>query len=375
MRSSPHGPALVIWNKAAPASAATGVMSRRRRILVAAGLSGAAGCALVAAGCALSAPRWRGPAGPHFDGKRFRSIEPLDHGFSHFLRWMTHRERGPWRSFTDTPPGSAPPERVDGGRLRVTFVNHSTVLIQMDGLNILTDPVWSRRVSPFSFVGPRRHRPPGIRFSDLPPIDAVLVSHNHYDHMDIATLSRLARAHHPPVFVGLGNTAFLERHGVPRSRDLDWWESAPLAHGVTLTAVPARHFSSRSPFDRDRTLWCGWVVTGPSGSVYFAGDTGWGSHFQMIRDRFPDLRLALLPIGAYRPRWFMAQAHIDPEEAIRAQEILGAKTAVAIHFGTFAQADDGELEPVEALKAALARHPDPKPRFLALDNGEALEAP
>ena len=125
-----------------------------------------------------------------------------------------------------------------------------------------------------------------------------------------------------------------------------------------MTAVPARHFSSRSPFDRDRTLWCGYVVTGPSGSVYFAGDTGWGSHFRMIGERFPDLRLALLPIGAYRPRWFMAQAHIDPEDAIRAQEVLGAKTAIAIHFGTFAQADDGEFEPVEELKAALARHPD-----------------
>jgi L-ascorbate metabolism protein UlaG (beta-lactamase superfamily) len=350
-------------------------MSRGRKLLVAAGLSGAAGFALFAAGCALSAPRWRGRAGPNFDGKRFRSIEPLDHGFSDFFRWMTHRERGPWRSFTGTPPGPRPPQRVGEGKLRVTFVNHSTVLIQMDGLNILTDPVWSERVSPASFVGPRRHRPPGIRFSDLPPIDTVLVSHNHYDHMDVATLRRLAASHRPRVFVGLGNAAFLEKHGVPHSRDLDWWESVPLAPGVTLTAVPARHFSSRSPFDRDRTLWCGWVVTGPFGSVYFAGDTGWGSHFRMIRERFPNLRLALLPIGAYRPRWFMSQAHINPEEAIRAQEVLGAATAIAIHFGTFAQADDGEFEPVEELRAALARHPEPRPRFLALDNGESLDLP
>jgi hypothetical protein len=151
------------------------------------------------------------------------------------------------------------------------------------------------------------------------------------------------------------------------------WDSFPLAPGVTLTAVPARHFSSRSPFDRDRTLWCGWVVTGPSGSFYFAGDTGWGSHFQLIHDRFPNLRLAFLPIGAYRPRWFMSQAHIDPEEAVRAQETLGAETAVAIHFGTFAQADDGESEPIEALKSALARRPDSRPRFLVLDNGQSLE--
>jgi L-ascorbate metabolism protein UlaG (beta-lactamase superfamily) len=353
-------------------------VSRRRRAgLIAAGITGTAGLAFLAAGCALSASRWHGPVGPHFDGKRFRSIEPLDHGFADFLRWMTHRERGHWRSFTATPPGPRPPDRVGRGRLRVTFVNHATVLLQMDGVNFLTDPVWSDRVSPASFAGPRRHRPPGIRFEDLPPIDAVLVSHNHYDHMDLPTLRRLgaARPPRPRIFAGLGNAAFLAKHGVPGAKDLDWWDSVTLAPGVTLTSVPARHFSSRSPFDRDRTLWCGWVVTGPSGSFYFAGDTGWGSHFRMIHDRFPRLDLALLPIGAYRPRWFMSEAHIDPEEAVRAQGVVGAPVAIAIHFGTFAQADDGEAEPLEALKAALARRTDTKSRFLALDNGQSVELP
>ncbi|HYR45444.1 MAG TPA: MBL fold metallo-hydrolase [Thermoanaerobaculia bacterium] len=348
-------------------------MSRGRASLVAAGLSGAAGLAAVAVGCALSVPRWRGPHRSNFDGERFRSIEPLDHGIRDFLRWITNRDRGPWRDFTDTPPGGKPPERAGDGRLRVTFVNHSTVLVQMDGVNLLTDPVWSNRVSPVTWAGPRRHRHPGILFSDLPPIDAVLVSHNHYDHMDVPTLRRLAASRHPRIFVGLGNAAFLSGQGIANARDLDWWESVPLAPGVTLTAVPARHFSSRSPFDRDRALWCGFVVSGPLGSFYFAGDTGWGSHFQMIRDRFPNLNLALLPIGAYRPRWFMSQAHIDPEEAVRAHEVLGAQVSIAIHFGTFAQADDGELEPLDALKAALARRPEPRPRFLALDNGEFLE--
>lgn len=352
-------------------------MTRRRvKIVLAGATAAAAGAAFVAGGCALSAPRWHGPPSDHFDGKRFRSIEPPGrHAFGEFLRWMTHRDRGPWRDFTDTPPGAAPPERVAGGRLRVTFVNHSTVLIQVDGLNVLTDPVWSERVSPFAFVGPRRHRPPGIRFEDLPPIDAVLVSHNHYDHMDLATLRRLARAHRAPIFVGLGNARFLETHAISRARDLDWWESVALSDRVALTAVPARHFSARSPFDQNRTLWVGWVLAGPSGSVYFAGDTGWGSHFEAIARRFPNPRLALLPIGAYRPRWFMSPVHIDPEEALRAQDTLGAATSIAIHFGTFAQADDGEREPVEALEAALARRADPKPRFLVLDNGEAIEVP
>jgi hypothetical protein len=182
-------------------------MSRRSR-LIAAGLTGAAGFALVAAGSAFSAPRWRGAAGPHFDGKGFRSIEPIHQSFSDFLRWITNRDRGSWRPFTNTPPGPRPPERVNAGKTRVTFINHSTVLIQTDGLNILTDPIWSERVSPVSFAGPRRHRPPGILFSDLPAIDAVLISHNHYDHMDLPTLRRLATAHHPRVFAGPATPRF-----------------------------------------------------------------------------------------------------------------------------------------------------------------------
>jgi len=344
--------------------------------LVLAGLSAAAGAVFVGIGCSLSAPRYRGPLSDHFDGERFRSIEPTgtDRGLLH---WLLHRQRGPWSDRPDAPPGPKPPERVSGGELRVTFVNHATVLVQMDGVNVLTDPVWSERVSPFSSVGPKRHRPPGIRFEELPPLDAILVSHNHYDHMDVATLRRLASRRGPaaPVFVGLGNSAILEKERIPGARDLDWWQSAPVAGGVTVTAVPARHFSSRSPFDRDRTLWCGFVVSGPSGSYYFAGDTGWGSHFAAIGRRFPNLRLAMLPIGAYRPRWFMSPVHIDPDQAVRAQEALGAKTAVAIHWGTFAQADDGEREPVEDLAMSLASRPDPKPRFLVLENGESAEVP
>ena len=350
-------------------------MPKRGAPIVLSGIVVAVGAAFIGAGCALSAPRYHGPRSDHFDGKRFRSAEPLDSSFGDFLKWITNRDRGPWRDFTDTPRGGKPPERVGTGRLRVTFVNHATLLIQIDGVNILTDPVWSKRVSPVSWAGPRRHRPPGIRFEDLPPIDAVLVSHNHYDHMDVPTLRRLAEAHRPIVFVGLGNTKFLENQDVAGARDLDWWESTPLGGGVTVTAVPARHFSTRGFLDRDRTLWCGFVVHGPSGSVYFAGDTGWGSHFEKIGRRFPNLRLALLPIGAYRPRWFMAAAHIDPGDAVRAHDTLGAATTIPMHFGTFAQADDGETEPIEELGAVLARRSDPKPRFLLLDNGESVEVP
>ena len=350
------------------------LVPRARVPLILAGLSAAVGTAFVAVGCALSAPRYHGRESDHFDGERFRSMDPAETGRG-FLRWILNRDRGPWRDRVDAPYAAKPAERVGGGAFRVTFVNHSSVLVQMDGVNVLTDPVWSNRVSPFTWVGPRRHRAPGIRFEDLPPLDAVLVSHNHYDHMDVSTLRRLAAARPAPVFVGLGNASFLERERVPRARDLDWWQSVQIGKGVTVTAVPARHFSSRSPFDGNRTLWCGFVVSGPSGSWYFAGDTGWGSHFEAIARRFPDLRLAMLPIGAYRPRWFMSPVHIDPDAAVRAHEVLGARTSLAIHWGTFAQADDGELEPVADLEAALAVRPDPKPRFLVLENGEAADVP
>ena len=343
--------------------------------LAAAGIAGAIGAAAVATGCALSVSWWKGPRTDHFDGKLFHNLEPRARMSGSFWKWMWNRERGPWRDFTDTPPGPPPPRRVADGRLRATFINHATVLLQMDGVNVLTDPVWAKRVSPFSFVGPRRHRPPGVRLEDLPPIDVVIVSHNHYDHMDVETLRRIARRDSPPIFVGLNNAAYLAGRGVRGARDLDWWDSVALPTGVTITAVPARHFSSRGPYDGNRALWCGFVVTGASGSFYFAGDTGWGSHFSLIARRFPRLRLALLPIGAYRPRWFMSPVHIDPEEAVCAHETLRATTSLAIHYGTFAQADDGELEPQEALRGALAERSEPRPRFLLLDNGESAEIP
>ena len=326
---------------------------------------------LALAAASVSPPRgWTDPA--EYDGTRFHQPEPLTTGFSDWLR-REGVSRGRWRSFTNTPPGPPPPRCVDGGRLRVTFVNHSTVLIQVDGWNILTDPTWAERSAPA--VGARRRRPPGLRFEDLPPIDAVLVSHDHHDHMDLPTLERLQAAWRPRIYTGLGNAAFLERHGIRGAKELDWWQSVPLDDAVVLTAVPARHMSGRSLFGRDRTLWCGFVLSGPSGSVYFAGDTGWGSLFAPIGEAFPDLRLALLPIGGFQPSWYMREQHLGPEDAVAAHRLLGAETSVPIHFGTFPNAADGELEPATTLRRALASAPDVEPHFIILDNGESLEVP
>jgi L-ascorbate metabolism protein UlaG (beta-lactamase superfamily) len=314
---------------------------------------------------------WHGAATDHFDGTRFHSAEPVHTSFGDWLKRVFTKHQRPWRDFTDTPPGPPPQARVAGGAMRVTFVNHATVLLQMDGVNVLTDPTWAKRTIPI--VGSRRHRPPGLRLEDLPPIDAVLLSHDHHDHMDLPTLRRLATAFHPVIFTGLGNAAYLARKGVPGGRDLDWWQSAEIAPGVRVTAVPARHHSGRGMFDPDRSLWCGFVVSGPAGAAYFAGDTGDGSHFAKIAERFSPLRLALLPIGGFVPEWYMRAQHMGPQDAVRAAIALGAATCVPIHFGTFPVSDDAEFQPVEELRAALAQAAEPKPRFVILDNGQSLE--
>lgn len=332
--------------------------------------------AIVTGGCSLFSTRgYRGLPSDHFDGQRFHNqIVHEERGLLDLLRWRFDRDAGPWREYTAEPPGPPPPRRVGAGELRVTFVSHSTVLVQQDGVNVLTDPVFSDRVGPFSWIGVRRHRPPGIRFEDLPPIDLVLLSHNHYDHLDLPTLERLVERDRPRIVSGLGNRDLLLENGIGAAAvELDWWDSIEL-RGLRITAVPAAHWSNRGLADRRTTLWCGFVIEGVAGRTFFAGDTGYGPHFAEIRERLGAPRLALLPIGAFRPRWFMEPHHLDPADAVMAHRELGASTSMAIHWGTFSLADDGEWEPVESLQAILARADD-APRFWALGHGEGRDVP
>jgi len=325
--------------------------------------------------CAFSVRGYQGPKSDHFDGERFHTPGQDTHvTLTKLLRWMTSREPGPWSDHPDAPPGPPPPRKVGPGELRTTFIGHATVLVQMDGVNVLTDPIYSDRASPFSTVGPKRHRPPGIRFEDLPPIHAVVLSHNHYDHMDLPTLKRLQDQYpRMKILAGLGNRQFLESKGLNHVHDLDWWQPVQVGD-VEIVATPTKHGSNRGMCDRNKTLWLGYAMKGTRGTVYFAGDTGYGAHFAQTRETLGPMRLAILPIGAFRPEWFMSPVHMGPREAVQAQKDLKAPKAMAIHFGTFSLADDGELEPVEKLQEALAAEVPP-PDFWVLGFGEGRAVP
>lgn len=309
--------------------------------------------ALLYLGLALDGSGYNGPVSDHFDGRRFHMAIPRERHLGDYVEWLVQREPGPWRDYEAIAPGPPPPRRVLGEALWVTPINHSTVLIQTAGLNILTDPIWSHRASPFSFMGPDRHIPPGIRFEDLPPIDAVLISHSHYDHMDLPTLKRLWERDRPRIFVGLGNAGTLRAAGIGEVSETDWWQTRDLMPGVQVHGVPAQHWTSRGLFDRNRTLWLGYVLETPGGAIYFAGDTGFGPHYAAIATRFPALRLALLPIGAYLPRWFMQPVHMNPSEAVATWRMLGAASGLPIHYGTFRLAEEGQDQPPGDLAQAL----------------------
>ncbi len=321
---------------------------------------------------ACATPAYRGPTSAHFDGARFHN-DPRVHDVTagDLLHWWATANPIAWPDWVDWAPGRGPTRpaaTVGGDTVRITFVNHSTMLVQMAGVNLLTDPVWSERVGPTSWLGPRRHHAPGIRFEDLPHIDAVLISHDHYDHLDLPTLERLSRRDAPLIVAGLGVGALLDGEHLGPRAPLDWWECRALAT-VRICAMPAQHNSRRGVLDGGKSLWVGYWIESSAGSVYFAGDTGFGPHFGRIRERMGAPCVALLPIGAYLPRWFMVGNHMNPEDAVRAHDALGDTLAIAMHFATFQQSDEGMYQPAGELGLALAsgRHAP----FLVPEFGEA----
>ncbi len=331
------------------------------------------------------------PVSDHFDGRLYFNPglpqPPLSPGQEQtrsrpgwIWRWIFGAEWPEWPKVKEVTPGIPPATRVPKGMLSITSVGHATFLIQMDGLNILTDPIWSERCSPVSWAGPKRYTGAGIRFEELPPIDCVLVSHNHYDHLDLPTLKRLAEKGAPHAIVPLGNLDLIEETGIPHTDELDWWESVRLSPDVTVTLVPAQHFSSRTLWDRNKTLWGGFVVSGPSGNVYYAGDTGYGPHFREIARRFPSIRVALLPIAPFRPRQSKdtltinySIVHMGPAEAVRAHLDLGAQLAIAAHFQVFQLGADGFDDAVSELAATLKQRDLNPESFIVPNHGQAIE--
>ncbi len=322
-------------------------------------------------------PYYSGPVSDHFDGTQFfikdftREKTTLD-----LLRWQSSRQKAQWPAqfpaFADTPPA-----RVESAALRVSYVGHATLLIQTHGLNILIDPVWAERASPVQWAGPKRVNAPGIALSDLPPLDYVLVSHNHYDHLDLVTLGVLAADHPKAQFLTpLGNDAIMQG-SVPahRIRTFDWGERAETGPGAAIYFEPSYHWSARGLFDRRMALWSAFVIETPSGKIYHIADTGFadGALFRQAREKHGPFRLAIIPIGAYEPRWFMKDHHINPDESVKILQLTGAQQAVGHHWGTFQLTDESLDEPPRLLEAALKRENIDASRFQVKRPGEVLE--
>jgi L-ascorbate metabolism protein UlaG (beta-lactamase superfamily) len=298
-----------------------------------------------------------------------------EHSFGDMVKWLWEMETVQWPQWINDPEQPPPPETVGMQGLRITYINHATVLLQADELNILTDPIWSARAGPFPWLGVKRIRTPGVAWQNLPKIDLVLISHDHYDHLDLPTLVKIMQRDDPMILTGLGLKQYLQSHGIPKTIELDWWQTyQPENSRWVITFVPSRHDSGRWPFIRNRTLWGGYVLSSSQGNIYFAGDTGYGDFIDRIGDRFDRFRLTILPIGSYEKRWFMKSQHMNPDDAVRAHLALNSGQSVGIHYATFAEHPEQTVDAHEKdLAQALDEHNVDPSRFWILKFGEGRD--
>ncbi len=322
---------------------------------------------------------YSGPVSDHFDGTRFFDPDGVPpKPLTDLLRWQFGGggQRAAWPDWVPSPYSDIPPARVNGDKVRLSFVGHASWLVQTAGLNILVDPVWSVRVSPVSWAGPKRHNGPGIAFEALPKVDVVLVSHGHYDHLDVPTLSRLAEKFAPRVITPLGNDVTMREadQGI-KAEGFDWHNRVELGDRVAVTLVPTRHWTARGLFDRNKALWASFVLETPAGKLYIVCDSGYGEgrHFRRVAEAHGPLKLAILPIGAYEPRWFMRDQHMNPSDAVKALADCGAERALAHHHGTFQLTDEAIDAPALALSEALDAAGVSRERFVVLKPGQVFE--
>jgi L-ascorbate metabolism protein UlaG (beta-lactamase superfamily) len=323
-----------------------------------------------------------GPVSGHFDGRHFFNPDG-EQGTGGLqksgllgvaLRLRRLEDKAPWPKHVATPRGHAA-TLTDPKRMVVTWIGHSTVLVQAGGINILTDPIYAQHAGPWGRFGPSRVRDPGIAFADLPHIDLVLVSHDHWDHMDLPTLRRLWDRDHPLIVTSLGNDTILKSAGVP-SVARDWGQKVTVRPGIKVTIERVHHWGSRWMKDRDRALWSGFAVTLPGGNLFFAGDTGAGDGSWPVEDaKDGPYRLALIPIGAFQPRDVMSGNHVGPVEAVDAFQKLGAANALAVHWGTFKLSSEGINDPPNLLRATLAQRGIAPGRFRAMEVGVNWDVP
>jgi L-ascorbate metabolism protein UlaG (beta-lactamase superfamily) len=349
----------------------------RRRAL---GWLGGIGATALTGIVALSPRRtnayYQGPISDHFDGVRFFNPGgPGPKSLRQVLRWNFATSAEAWPAQYPAPSQDRPPARVAQGGLRVSSIGHASFLIQMHARNILIDPVYAERASPVSFAGPKRVNAPGIAFDDLPKIDHVLITHNHYDHMDIDTIARLSRRDRPTIITPLGNDSILrDAIGDLPVRSVDWGDSVEIGPDIAVHAVRTQHWSARGTRDRMHALWASFVITSSKHTLYAVGDSGFGdgSTFRSVGERFTSIDLALLPIGAYEPRWFMRDQHMNPQEAVEAMLLCKARAAAGHHWGTFKLTNEGIERPREHLADALRARSIDAERFVAVRPGHVI---
>ncbi len=312
----------------------------------------------------------------HFDGARYHNKEKdSHHSLTDMIKWMWEMKTVDWPEWIEDPPQPKPEASVADGKIRATFINHATVLIQADGLNILTDPIWSKRAGPFSWLGTKRVRKPGVDMEDLPPIDIVLLSHDHYDHCDLPTLTSLFRKRKFLMISGMGMRKLLGEKGIDNVVELDWWQSFAIPNSeMKITFVPAMHDSGRSLFYGRTRLWGGFVIQANKGNIYFAGDTGYGEFFDELHKRFPRFALTILPVGNYEKRWIMKNQHMNPGDAVKAHLMLKSKQSMGMHYATFNEHPEQTIVAHEKdLKKALAEYGLPESAFWLLKFGEGKD--